>query len=65
MATVYPVQRRLFALAAKVETTYGVDPTPTFATNAVRLADRPTITRNWLAPNSRENWFTGGLGQLA
>ena len=65
MATSYPVQRRLFGLAAKVETTYGADPVPTFATNAVRLVDRPTITRNWLSPNSRETWFTGGLGELA
>jgi hypothetical protein len=65
MATSYPVSRRLFALAAKVETTYGVDAVPTFATNAVRTMDRPVITHSFLAENLREAWFTGGLGELA
>jgi hypothetical protein len=65
MATSYPVSRRLFALAAKVETTYAVDAVPTFATNAVRTMDRPVITHSFLAENLRENWFTGGLGELA
>ena len=65
MATSYPVQRRLFGLAAKAEATYGTAVTPTFATNAIRLTDRPSLTREWLAANSRENWFTGGLGMLA
>ena len=67
MATTYPVSRRLFALAAQIETTYGAEVTATFATNgqAVRLIERPEISRGWLAENLRESWFTGGLGQLA
>jgi hypothetical protein len=52
-------------MAAKVEGTYGTDAVPTFATNAVRLMDRPTITHSFLAENLREAWFTGGLGELA
>lgn len=65
MATDYPVPDRFWALAAKVETTYGVDVTPTFATNAVRLMEEPTIETEFVAENLRDDWFTGGLGQLA
>jgi hypothetical protein len=65
MATSYPTQRRRFGLAAAVETTYGTDEVPTFAADAVRLADPPTVSLGSLAPNTREGWSTGGLGELA
>lgn len=38
MAYVAPKPIRLYALAAKIESTYATDPVPTAATNAVRLA---------------------------
>lgn len=38
MTYVAPKPIRLYALAAKLEVTYGTDPVPTAATNAVRLA---------------------------
>lgn len=65
MATSYPTQRRRFALAAAVETTYGTDEVPTFAANAIRLVEPPTASMDSLAPNTREGWSTGGLGELA
>ena len=65
MATSYPTQRRRFALAAAVEATYGTDEVPTFAANAIRLSEAPTASMEALAPNTREGWSTGGLGELA
>ena len=64
MATAYPVSRRLWGLAAEVEATYGSAETVTFATNAMRLAERPTFSEAFLQDNERDAFFTGGLGEL-
>lgn len=65
MPTSYPTQRRRFALAAAVEATYGTDEVPTFAADAIRLTEPPTVKEDALAMNTREGWSTGGLGTLA
>lgn len=67
MAYVAPLPKRLFAAAAKIETTYGTDPTPSSSTNAVRLARDlwSTIqpTHEW--PNLRDDTANNSLVPIA
>lgn len=61
-----PFQTKLFGLAAKVESTYGSDASPTFTTNAIRLESPPDGPgEDYLFPNEREDAATGTIGRLA
>lgn len=65
MATDYPVPTRLYGLLAKLEGTYGSDASPVAGTDGVRLMAPPEVETDYLAPNMRDDFFTGGLGVLA
>ncbi len=55
------------AVAAKIESTYRTDPTPTAANDIIRLAEPflQSFEIEHLAPNRRENVISGGLAPVA
>lgn len=59
-----PYREKVFALAAKLETTSGTDATPTVASNALRVVGIPTLTVNDLETGDRSDVEWGGLGVI-
>ena len=51
-----------FGVAIELEATPGVWDAPTMAGAAVRLANRPTLRWEWMAPGGREGVSVGGYG---
>lgn len=56
-----PYRTKIFALAAKIETTPGVDSAPTFAANAIRLVGVPTLALTPLETGDQADVQTNGL----
>ena len=67
MANTYPIPLKIEGLLAKVETTYGEDPTPTAIANGVRGVGRlwGALSPDWAFPNTREDTVSGSLIQAA
>lgn len=60
-----PYREKVFAVAAKIETTSGTDSVPTLAANAVRVVGVPTVTIDDLEKGDRDDVVWGGLGAIA
>ena len=61
-----PTPLILDAMIAKVESTYGTDPTPTLADDAIRIAERiwtSSMRPEYAFPNTREDVASGSLIQ--
>lgn len=57
-------RRKIFAVAAKIETTRLTDSVPTLAADALRIAGMPTLTITTIESGDRGDVQHGGLGKL-
>jgi len=60
-----PIRLRVSAIAAKIETTSGVDSVPTLALNAVKFIGIPLFSPAYIESGLRDDVQFGGMGSVA